>query len=210
MNLNFEPVMAALLSHLQAACVLPFTADAAADSAVLTNVSVFAGLFAGLPVFGPGAPRGATIAALDANARTVTLSAAVSATAAGGAFTAGFQTTGRRVKHWTQVAAQPALFLRRIGSTDEADDPFVITTLDAEAWIYCDAGKDPDTAPDIGLTALEQLVRASFTPDADPGSPRFTLGGLVYWCRFEGRADVSPGDQGDQALARLPIRITLP
>lgn len=124
----------------------------------------------------------------------------------------GFVTTGRRAIHWNQVAAQPAFFLRRTGVTDEVhhDNFYPITTLECEGWIYCNAGQDPDVAPDSVLTTLEQMLRDSFTPDGDYGDPRFTLGGLVHWCRIEGRSDISSGDQGPQAIARIPIRVTIP
>lgn len=118
-----------------------------------------------------------------------------------------FKTAGRRVKHWTQVADQPALFLRRIGTSDHYNGNLPITTMECEAWIYCNAGQDPDVAPDEALTLLEKEVRASMAPD---DQMRFTIGGLAHWCRIEGRSDISPGDQGPQAIARIPIRITLP
>jgi hypothetical protein len=207
---DFEPVMAALFAHLVSAATVEFTGDATASSADLANVSAFNGLFVGLPVFGAGVPNGATIAALDENTGTVTLSDPVTEAGTAVQFTTGFLTTGRRVKHWSQVSDQPALFLRRIGVTDEQDQQFETTTLECEAWIYCNAGEDPDLAPDEALTCLERLVRESFAPDADYGEPRFTIGGLAYWCRIEGRSDISPGDQGGQAIARLPIRVTLP
>lgn len=212
MNDNFGPVMRALEAHWHSSMVFSLTADAIKADPVLRSVSSFSGLLAGLPVFGPGVPRGATILSIDVAAATLTLSDPMTAAGSGIALKSGFLTIGRRVKHWSQVAAQPALFLRRIGVSDEIDHDtfFSRTTLECEGWIYCDAGKDPDAAPDDALTALEQLVRQSFTPDGDYGDPRFTLAGLVYWCRIEGRGDISPGDQGSQALARLPIRITLP
>lgn len=212
MNDAHEPVLAALFAHLQAAAAIAFTANASANSAVLANVSNFSGLFAGLPVFGPGVARNATILSLNQGAGTVTLTDVVSAGGTGASFTTGFQTTGRRVQHWSQVSAQPALYLRHIGTLDEFDHNsfFSRTTLEAEAWIYSNAGQNPNAAPDVALNNLVQMVRQSFTADTDYGDPRFTLGGLAYWCRIEGRSDYSPGDQGGQAIARLPIRITLP
>lgn len=209
---DFEPVMAALFAHLVGAVALAFAADATATSAVLANVSSFSGLFPGLPVFGPGVTRGTVIQSIDENAATVTLSNDLTASGPGAAFKTGFLTTGRRVEHWNDVTAQPAMFLRRTGVSDEADQAseFVITTLDCEVWIYANAGKDPKATPDVMLANLEQLVRQSFAPDGEYGVPRFTLGGLVYWCRIEGKSDISPGDQGPQAIARIPVRITLP
>jgi len=212
MNTNFEPVMAALFAHLQAAASLPFTATAAENSAVLTGVSAEANLFPGLPVFGPGVPPQTTIAALDAAADTVTLSAPVTTTTPDAAFTTGFLTTGRRVIPWGQVDAQPALFLRRVGTSDDygSDSFFSMTTLECEVWIYSQAGKDPNAVPDVALSNLDALIRQSLKGDSDYGDPRFTLGGLCYWCRIEGRSDYSPGDLSGQGLSRIPIRILLP
>jgi len=124
---------------------------------------------------------------------------------------ATFATTGRRVQHWTQVSEQPALFLRRTGVMYDYQGLLPIRTLVCEAWIYCNVGQDPDANPDATLTDLEASVLARLAPDVrDDDEARFTLGGLVYWCRVEGRSDISPGDQGGQAIARIPILITLP
>lgn len=212
MNNAFEPVMAALFAHLQAAATVTFTADATLDSAVLAGASDFEDLFAGLPVFGLGVARGATILSLDQDTGTVTLSAPVTQAGAGVDFTTGFLTTGRRVKPWSQVSDQPALFLRRIGTTDMADheNNFTITTLECEVWIYSKAGQDPDAVPDEALSNLDRMVRQAFAPDTDYGDPRFTLNRAVHWCRIEGRSDYSPGDQTGQGLSRIPVRITLP
>jgi hypothetical protein len=123
------------------------------------------------------------------------------------ATTTGIETFGRRLQHWSQVSEQPALFLRRIGTDDTYSGTLSITTLDLEIWIYSQAGKDPDAIPDAVLSTLDAQVRGSFVPDDDA---RFTLGGLVWWCRIEGRSDYSPGDQGGQGISRIPVKITLP
>lgn len=121
--------------------------------------------------------------------------------------TTGFQTTGRRVQHWTQVSAQPALYLRHVASTDTYTGQLATTLLECEVWIYSNKGQNPDFAPDIDLTTLVAQVRAAFAPDEDG---RFTLNHTVHWCRIEGRSDYSPGDQGPQAIARIPVRVSLP
>lgn len=118
-----------------------------------------------------------------------------------------FVSTGRRVIHWTQCPNQPALFLRRTGMFDHHTGSMPIITMECELWIYCNAGEDLDAVPDAALTGLETEVRACLAPD---DQNRFTIGGLVYWCRIEGKSDISPGDQGPQAIARIPVRITLP
>jgi len=222
MNADFRLVKKALLAQLSAAVVLPFTAQAQAGNATLLAPGTIAGMFPGLPVFGPGIDSGTVIAAIDPAGNSITLSQPVDASATNGtySFSTGFQTTGGRVQHWSQVAAQPALFLRRTGVHDDLfGDGLIATTLDFEVWVYCNSGSDPDADPDDVLAAIEQLLRAALVPslyDEDEG--RFTLRtalaalGLppVHWCRIEGKTDVSTGDQGPQAILRIPIRVTLP
>jgi len=212
MNIDFETPMAALLAWWQAKCTIALTADATEASATLSNVSTFTGLFEGLPVTGPGVVEGATILTLDPGASEIVLSDLVGADVTDGAFQAGFQTVDRRVQHWDDCTAQPALFLRRIGATDDEDrdSGYIITTLECEAWIECKSGQNPDVVPDTGLTALNRLVRQSMAYDDPGGDNRFTIAGQVYWARIAGRSDASPGDQGPQALEKMPVRITLP
>jgi hypothetical protein len=208
---DIEPIMAAAFAHLSASATIIFTASASLGEAELFDVSPTADLFAGLPVFGPGVPAGAMISAVDHDAATVTLTAPMEDAVLDGDFTTGFLTKSRRARHWQQTPNQPAFFLRRVGMTDEADGHFVIRTIECEMWIYCNAGQDEGLAADEALTGLETMLRRSLAPDQrDDEGTRFTLGGLVYWCRIEGRADISPGDQDAQAIARIPLRITIP
>lgn len=123
------------------------------------------------------------------------------------AASASFQTVSRRLKHWGQVSEQPALFLRHVGDTDAYRGQLQMTTLETEVWIYCNAGQNPDVAPDVSLTDLVNAVRACFAPDEDG---RYTIGGLAHWCRIEGRSDYYAGDLGPQAIAHIPVRVTLP
>lgn len=208
---DIEPIMQAAFAHLSAAATITFTASAAQGDPELFEVSSTEGLFAGLALFGEGVPAGAMISAVDHENATVTLTAGMTDDVNDGEFTTGFLTKSRRVRHWQQTANQPAFFLRRVGMTDEADGHFIIRTIECEMWIYCNAGQDEDFAADEALTGLETLLRRSLEPDqTDDDGTRFTLGGLVYWCRIEGRADISPGDQDAQAIARIPLRITIP
>lgn len=206
---RFEPIMAALFAQLVASATVSFSANGTEGAAVLSGVADLTDLFAGLPVFGPGVPEGATIADLDVIGQTVTLSDALTIDAPAGAFTTGFLTTGRRLKSWTQVTAQPALFLRRIGSDDHYSGEMQIQTLNCEIWIYSNAGADPAAIPDGALSNLDDLVRTAFAPDVYGDFDRCTLGGVAYWARIEGHSDYSPGDQGGQGISRIPVRVTL-
>lgn len=209
MSYDFESVMDALFAHIAAAVQIEFTADAIANDAALTSVSTFENLFTGLPVFGSGIAEGVVIQSLDPVEGTITLSEPIGEGGTAAVFTTGFLTTGRRAKHWSKVSEQPAFFLRRTGTTDAYSGEMPIITLDCEAWIYSRAGDDPDAVPDVALSNLDRLVRESIEP-GPMDDVRFTLGGMVYWCRIEGRSDYSPGDQSGQGISRIPLRITLP
>lgn len=201
-----ETVMTALFNALIASVQTTLTADTSANLAILGNPSSTKDLFVGLPVFGPGIPRGATIRSLT----PLTLSLAATANARGVAITTGFLTASRRLKSWGDVSAQPALFLR---DTEEEVEYFNIIlqrqTIKAEVWIYSQAGQNPDIAPITGLNNLLDAVQGAFAPD-DPMTGRFTLGGLVEWCRIEGRIEKSPGDLDGQAIAVADVSITVP
>lgn len=220
-GLNFEVVAEALLNQLVGAVQITFTAQAAIGSATLTAPSSIANLIIGLGIFGTGADEGTTITAIDPGGASITLSGPMNVDTINGTttFTTGFLTTGRRVLHSDEVPDQPALFLRRVGVTDQDEDPFTTTTLHFEAWIYSNAGADSDIAPDTILTGLEQLVRTSLLPNVyDEDDARQTLATAlaalgyrpIYRCRIQGHSPVSPGDQGPQAKTVIPILVTLP
>ncbi len=214
MQNDFEPPLAALYAQLVAAAAPIFTGNTTAGNATISNVSSTAGLFSGLPVFGQGVAKLAVIDSFDAQAQTVTLDQPIE-TGLGGtglSFTAGFQLTGRRLKHWSQCEGeQPALFLTHTGSEDVYDGTILPKTMvEAEVWIYSRAGEDPDAAPDTALNALCELVRATIAARDNFLTNQNTLGGLCQWCRVEGKTDYDPGDQDSQSKAVIPVKILLP
>jgi len=203
-----ELVMSTLFATLVDSVQTVFAADTQSGSAQLANPTATAGLFLGLPVFGAGIPRGAVIASLS----PLTLSLPASANALQVPMKTGFVTTSRRLKHWDQVAAQPALFLR--GITEEAQYPqgqgaLQLLSIGAEIWIYTNAGQNPDAVPETALNNLIDAIQAAVAPD-DPTQQRFTLGGLVFWCRIAGRIEKEPGDAAGQAVAMIPVEILVP
>lgn len=207
---DVELIVNQLLAYLVGKVQRTFVASGLASGSVLTDVSYFDGLAKGLPVFGENVPAGAFILEFDAGADTVTLSEQLIGDVTAGTFQTGFQTTGRRVKHWTQVEAQPAFFLRHTGDDDVFDgEGLGKTTVDLEGWIYSKAGSDPNAVPDTALNYLARSIRQALVPD-DADSGEFTLGGMVYHCRIEGRSEFDPGDQDSQGKALIPIRILLP
>lgn len=198
--------MTALFNALVSSIETSFTADTATGSAVLSNPSTASGLFLGLPVFGTGIPRGAMIASLS----PLTLSVPATANGTAVALTTGFLTFSRRLKFWQEVTEQPALFLRQ--TDDDSDWPNTVLqalTLNAEIWIYSNFGQNPDLIPETPLNSMLDAIDQVFLPD-DGMSNRFTLGGLVNWCRINGKTQLDPGDISGQAIAVIPVEITVP
>ena len=207
-------IKAALLQLLTGAIAANFTANATQGSPVLSNVSSLTGLFVGLPAGGSWFPPGTFIVSLAPQGDMVTLSEPALATSpAAATFATGFQTTGDRLRWYTEVSAQPALFVRHSG--DEypprrtAREIPSAPIVEFEAWIYSNAGRDPDVAPGTALDNLIDAVRAALTPV--PGLPQ-TLGlpGIVQHCWIEGHIDLEPGDAGGQAIAVIPIKVLAP
>lgn len=206
-----EAIMQALLARVTGAPVaVSFAADTVANSAQLANVTPGAQLFKGLPVFGIGIPLGAVIA--DPDAQTLSLPAA--ATASQVALQQGVQTSGRRLVHWSKVAAQPALFIDD-GDEIHPDRPSGINdklTLEAEIWLYANGGQNPDAVPASQLNALIAAVATALAPTAVFNGRSVqnvqTLGLVqVEHCRIEGRLIKYSGHLGGQARAVVPVKI---
>lgn len=208
---DHEPIYAALLAHIESVVKqIGFAATVSPGSTILTDVSDTSKLFTGLPIFGAGIPRSTLIDSFDVDASTVTLTQEATDGAIGAAFQSGFLTTGRRVRPWTDSFEQPALFFRHTGDDDRYDnDTLPRTVLEGELWLYSRAGEDPDTAPDTALNNLVRVIREALAPD-DPDTNCFTLGGLVHWCRIEGKSDYDPGDLDKQSKAVIPVRMLIP
>lgn len=196
--------MTALFNALVGAVSTSFTADTQIGQQTLSNPSTSAGFFLGLPVFGPGIPRGAIIT----NLSPLTISLAATETATGAALKTGFLTTLRRA-NFTKNVPCPALYLRSLEEENVYDGPFQELTMKAEAIIVSNAGENPDVIPETALNNFLDALQSAMEPD-EPSRTRFTLGGLVYWCRMKGKVDKSPGDIGPQALAYADIEIIVP
>jgi hypothetical protein len=120
-----------------------------------------------------------------------------------------FVTQNRRLQNWTQVANQPALFLRHLSETDSYDGQGLPKTiLDAECWVYAQTA-GPDAAPDTELNALKATIAGALAPDNED-TASFTLGGLVSWCRIEGKAEFYPAEgESKQSVMVVPIKMLI-
>jgi len=127
---------------------------------------------------------------------------------------ANFQTTGRRLvlpRNMSDVA-KPALFM--VEDDEEyayAGEQLQKVTLRADAWIYTASGLDPNATPSTELDTILDALDAAMKPaGADIATQRFTLGGLVYHCRIQGRVFKDPGDLSGLGLAIVPIALLVP
>lgn len=123
-------------------------------------------------------------------------------------------TTSRRLKLWADVPAelQPAVFLVE----HEEHDEYRNLGLDRRRLnprIWCYARTDDPSI--VGGTLLNTMLEAFEGQFAQGGVGDFsrnanTLGGLVYFCRLEGRVLKDPGDIDNQALLMVPLVVEMP
>lgn len=128
------------------------------------------------------------------------------------ASSASFATTSRRLVLWNNVPStdKPALFLHERGDTyiraGEAVPEAV--TIEADIFIYVDAGKDPGVIPASILNSLIDAVDTALAPNHLTGMQ--TLGGLVSHCWIEGKIMKDTGDLDGDGVAVIPVKILVP
>jgi hypothetical protein len=118
-----------------------------------------------------------------------------------------FLTVERRVRPWSSVVEQPALFLSN--SKEEWPDPAarglprkVVITV--ELLIYC---KTPlSEVPSRQLNCLVRAIEEVLAPAGAMANWQ-TLGGLVQHCWIGGELQHFPGDLAEQAFAQIPVKI---
>ena len=124
--------------------------------------------------------------------------------------TTTWRTTSNRLSLWGEVAAdqQPYAALVTHKETDEYRGLGLYRRrLDLGVWCYSRSDSAPG-APDLD-TILDAFEAAFNVPD-DPSSGSNTLGGLVYWCRIEGKTFKDPGDLDNQTLLIVPLVVEMP
>lgn len=120
----------------------------------------------------------------------------------------GIATVSRRLRHWNDVPPdeQPALFLAQGDQIANSDHGMpTIWTMQADVYIYCHGGSDPDSVPSTDVNVLLDAVEDALKPDYTGYN---TLGGLVYDARISGQVETDEGLLGQQSIAVVPIKIT--
>jgi hypothetical protein len=121
-----------------------------------------------------------------------------------------FATVGRRLKWYTDVTEQPAMFLRNRAETWERLNTRMPAKvlMNFEVWLYSNQGADPDIPPSVGLNELIATVGGLLLPP--PGREAQTLGGQVAHCWIEGEVTIESGDLAGQAIAIIPVKALVP
>lgn len=133
--------------------------------------------------------------------------AALFAQAAGAAH---FVTAGRKLRHWSEMAAaeQPALFMRQkseVAAVSVAGAPTVWKLL-VELYVYAHAG-DPYVAPASVLNPLLDAVESALAAPAVTGTQDLGLPAMVRHAYIAGKIDITEGVLRDQAVAVVPVEI---
>jgi hypothetical protein len=122
-----------------------------------------------------------------------------------------FKTTGRRRPHWSEVKAQPGLFVSHPYDDDKwSGDGLQITQILLDIIIYLKT-ESPVGVPDTNLTTKVKVVRDLLQGPVTGGNLQLkdSERGLVYRCRIEGRSIYATGDGGKQAVAMIPVVLTI-
>lgn len=120
-----------------------------------------------------------------------------------------WKTVSNRLRLWGDVSSdqQPYAALVTHKETDEYRGLGLLRRrLDLGIWIYIRSDSSPG-APQLD-TIMDALEAAFNVPD-DFSTNCNTLGGLVYWCRIEGKIFKDPGDLDNQAMMIVPLVVEL-
>lgn len=119
----------------------------------------------------------------------------------------------RRLKLWPDVPQDqmPAAYLVEHDETDQYQGVGIPVRRRMHASVFCyawtgDEGTVGGTLVNLMLQAIERCLR----PDLPHVSRLLTLGGLVNWCRIEGRVLKDPGDVVTTAMLVVPVIMQLP
>jgi len=121
---------------------------------------------------------------------------------------AGFKTTSRRYKPWSEYSAdqQPVLSqVQRWETPVQKTGVPASWKLDVDLVVYVNSTGNSDTIASSLLNPILDAVTSLFDPVG--GVNPQTLGGLVHVARISGKIETDEGVLGDQAFAIIPVEI---
>ena len=119
----------------------------------------------------------------------------------------GWVTTSTKLLGWWDVRPEkrPALFQAMGDPLVEPMGDARKLTLPIAYYVYVHH-TDP-AGPAAQLAERIDVLLAAFAPP--PGFDRLTLGGLVHTCEIAGTIETDEGTLGQDAVARVPVRIVV-
>ena len=121
-----------------------------------------------------------------------------------------WQTVSNRLRLFSDVSSdqQPAAFLVTHREVDEYRGLGLLRRrLELGVWCYSRSDSTPGQPQ---LDTMMEAFEASFNVPDNPSDNSNTLGGLVYWCRIEGKVFKDPGDIDNQTMLIVPIIVEMP
>lgn len=121
-----------------------------------------------------------------------------------------WNTVSNVLRLWGDVSPdqQPAAFLVTHKELDEYRGlGLVRRRLELGIWCYSRSDSFPGS---IQLDTMMEAFEAAFNTIDNFSTGCNTLGGLVYWCRIEGRVFKDPGDLDKQTLLIVPLIVEMP
>jgi hypothetical protein len=123
---------------------------------------------------------------------------------------AHFVTTGRKLRHWSDLTApeQPALFMRQkleVAIVAALGAPTVWKLL-VELYVYVHAS-DPYLAPTTVLNPLIDAVQSALAPPPVTGVQNLGVPEMVQHAYIAGKVEITEGVLRDQAVAIIPVEI---
>lgn len=127
-----------------------------------------------------------------------------------GTFTTWASPPSQKLRLWSDVSAdqQPAAFLVTHRETNEYRGLGLLRRrLELGVWVY---SRSDNTIGAQDLDSMMEGFETAFYQPDNFSTNCNTLGGLVYWCRIEGRVFKDPGDIDSQTLLIVPIVVEMP
>jgi hypothetical protein len=121
-----------------------------------------------------------------------------------------WRTVSNRLRLWGDVSPdqQPAAFLVTHNEQDEYRGLGLYRRrLNLGVWCY---SRSDSSAGAEDLDTMMEAFEALFNVPDNPSTGCNTLGGIVYWCRIEGKTFKDPGDLDNQTLLILPLVVEMP
>lgn len=124
----------------------------------------------------------------------------------------GFVVAGqldRRLKHWSVVDVQPALFIvQKTMDVKQNDKEPPAIWIHLDLVLYVKGSADQILSPSVIYNPIIDAIFAALTPT--PAGTEQNLSGTAFQCRIQGNIETDEGTLEDQGYVIIPLIIILP